>query len=393
MAVTDTTNTVQEAGNGSKTVFTFDFKAFQASDLKVFEVDQTTLVATELTITTHYTVSLNTITEGGTITYVTAPASGKDSFIKRELAFTQATDVDTEGSIPADSLNNEYDRSRMIDIQLKETLDRALTFAETSALSGVVFPEGPDAATRALTIPAWDSAGTALELITVSSVVNTDPIAVKGDIVQGGTAGVTEKLAIGSTNDILQVIAGKAAWVTNPTLLLPTIADLTNMTHDHTDAAGGGVLTGMAVQVVSTQTGAVATTTTTVPLDDTIPQSSEGAEFMTLAITPTSATNKLRIDAVVFASTGSATRAIQVALFQDSTAGALAAIASTQSQATGANAIPLTHFMTSGTTSSTTFKVRIGVDTSGTLTFNGVSSGRIYGGVAVSSITITEIQV
>ena len=52
------------------------------------------------------------------------------------------------------------------------------------------------------------------------------------------------------------------------------------------------------VQVVNTQTGAVDTGTTAMPCDDTIPQNTEGDEFMTLAITPTSATNKLKIDVV-----------------------------------------------------------------------------------------------
>ena len=50
------------------------------------------------------------------------------------------------------------------------------------------------------------------------------------------------------------------------------------------------------VQVVNVQDGAVATTTGTVAYDDTIMQNDEGGEFMTLAITPTSATNKLKID-------------------------------------------------------------------------------------------------
>lgn len=45
----------------------------------------------------------------------------------------------------------------------------------------------------------------------------------------------------------------------------------------------------------------VATTTTTgsttniLPIDDTIPQSSEGAEFMTVSVTPSSASNKLKV--------------------------------------------------------------------------------------------------
>ena len=49
------------------------------------------------------------------------------------------------------------------------------------------------------------------------------------------------------------------------------------------------------VQVVNTETGAVATGTTNAVADNTIPQNTEGDEYMTLAITPTNTNNKLLI--------------------------------------------------------------------------------------------------
>jgi len=48
-------------------------------------------------------------------------------------------------------------------------------------------------------------------------------------------------------------------------------------------AAGGGIL----VQEVSSQSGALASGTTLLPDDNSIPQRSEGTEFLTVAITPT----------------------------------------------------------------------------------------------------------
>ena len=160
-------------------------------------------------------------------------------------------------------------------------------------------------------------------------------------------------------------------------------------------AAGGGKL----VQMVNTVTGAVATGTTTIPYDDTIPQSGEGVEFMTLAITPTNSSNKLRIDVVVNANNSSTSnQQLVCALFQDSTAGSLAC--SFQEADTGGSGAGwwgathnFTHYMAAGTTSSTTFKVRAGSAQSGTTTFNGVGGGRIGGGVAASSITIMEYEV
>jgi len=144
------------------------------------------------------------------------------------------------------------------------------------------------------------------------------------------------------------------------------------------------------VQVVNTETGAVATGTTTLPYDDTIPQITEGTEFMTLAITPTSATNKLKIE-IVFNFASSVVSPVTVALFQDATANALAAAAAHPGTTASPYQVVYTHYMTSGTTSATTFRVRSGPNAAGTVTFNGSASARIFGGVMASTITISEI--
>lgn len=175
------------------------------------------------------------------------------------------------------------------------------------------------------------------------------------------------------------------------TIAAPAVAGTNTIT---LPALTGTVLTnktaGVVLQVVNTMNGAVATGTTTIPQDNTIPQITEGTEFMTLAITPTSATSKLRIDVVVNGAASSG-NSWATGLFQDSTANALAA---TNYNVAANNVVSysgFTHFMTAGTTSSTTFRVRCGTVTAGTFTFNGQSAGRIFGGVIASSITITEI--
>lgn len=156
--------------------------------------------------------------------------------------------------------------------------------------------------------------------------------------------------------------------------------------------SGGGGSGGKVAQVVNTQTGAVATGTGTIPLDDTIPQSTEGNEYMTLAVTPTSATNKLRIDVKFFCTVNAASWAI-VALFKDSDVNALAVGENYQTVGAGGNSVTFTHYMTAGATIAITFKVRAGRDGSAgtTLTFNGASGTRHFGGTLASSITITEI--
>ena len=150
-------------------------------------------------------------------------------------------------------------------------------------------------------------------------------------------------------------------------------------------------LQGQVLQVVRYQTGAVATGTTQIPTDDTIPQSGEGDQYMSLAITPRSATSKLVINIVWQGSSNNGPASATAALFQDSTANALAGLTITHAGTNYWFEIVFDHSMTSGTTSSTTFKVRVGPNSAQTLTFNGLGGARTLGGVMASSITITEV--
>jgi hypothetical protein len=181
-------------------------------------------------------------------------------------------------------------------------------------------------------------------------------------------------------NDTL-TIAGVKTFSSSPIVPTPT-TDMQASTKKYVDEKQ---------QVVNTQTGAVATGNTALPNDDTIPQITEGAEFMTLAVTPTSATNKLRIDVVCNISLAGAGYPI-VALFQDATANALIAVNAYSYSTAVMECVVFTYYMTAGTTSETTFRVRAGEAAGGTITFNGVGGARKFGGVCLSSITITEIR-
>jgi hypothetical protein len=151
-------------------------------------------------------------------------------------------------------------------------------------------------------------------------------------------------------------------------------------------AAGGGKV----LQVVNVQDGTLLTGTNTVPYDDTKPQNTEGFEVITLAITPTSATSKLIINVQTNYQT-TVNVLTTFSLFQDSTADSLATN-STIDEADGDDTLSINYYMTSGTTSATTFKARLGGHATSTFTVNGRDGNRKFGGVFYSSITITEIE-
>lgn len=151
--------------------------------------------------------------------------------------------------------------------------------------------------------------------------------------------------------------------------------------------------TGMlnAIQQVYVQDGEVATGTTIIPNDDTIPQNTEGEEYMSLSITPTSASSILLIEVHgQFAST--ATNQIAMALFQDSIADALATVSTDRGGSGTACGVDLRHRMVAGTTSPITFKIRAGGHTTGTTTFNGYAGVRDFGGTFASHMMITEYK-
>lgn len=155
------------------------------------------------------------------------------------------------------------------------------------------------------------------------------------------------------------------------------------------------VATGMPVQMAATSFNAVATGTTQIPFDNTIPQNTEGTEFMTLSFTPKSASSTLVIDVKCLLSTDTASRNLIAALFKDSDANALAAGGEFTDDAAALipRMITFTHKMTSGTTSPITFKVRGGANNTGTVTFNGFSGGGVFGATSKSSIVVTEVKV
>ncbi len=150
---------------------------------------------------------------------------------------------------------------------------------------------------------------------------------------------------------------------------------------------------GSVVQRLMSADTAAANGTTVIPVDNSIPQSGEGTQFMSLAITPRHAADLLLITHVgQYASSVAGNDPITVALFQDSTANALAATATSKAVAGDMVTIPLMYMMQAGTTSATTFKIRAGSETAGTTYFNSESGGtRVFGGVAGSGLAVTEI--
>jgi hypothetical protein len=154
----------------------------------------------------------------------------------------------------------------------------------------------------------------------------------------------------------------------------------------------GTPLPGQRVQVQRTDTGAVATGTTTIPVDDTIPQITEGDQYMSQAITPTSGANVLEAHSLGFVySTGGGQGAI-MALFRDATANALAVSRGWYAAAPSSLMHSVNKSLLASSTAATTLRIRAGTNNAGTNTFNGSASAREYGGVMNSFLQVSELM-
>lgn len=205
-----------------------------------------------------------------------------------------------------------------------------------------------------------------------------DAAGAQGDIIINADGSSLGRLAVGTSGQFVKSDGTDPGWATFAWSDLPD---------------------GAVVQVQNTDDNAFHDITTAMPVDDTIPQKTEGDEVMTCAITPKATTNKLKIEVKVVAGVDSDSRSnVGVALFQDDTANALAGAIQTVTKGSGGSSdvigtIAFTHYMEAGTTSATTFKVRVGMETGQSdVSVNGTKGARLYGGVMSSSITITEIK-
>lgn len=155
------------------------------------------------------------------------------------------------------------------------------------------------------------------------------------------------------------------------------------------------VPTGWPVQVTSTAYKTFQTITANIPIDNTIPQITEGTEVFTHSHTPRSTTNKLLIRVILQGSVSSGGLGWTAALFQDATANALAAAQGWGDSGGGGDnmsSVVFEHLMDAGTVAAITFRVRAGENSTNNLYINGAVGARLYGGVTPCSITVTEYK-
>jgi hypothetical protein len=213
--------------------------------------------------------------------------------------------------------------------------------------------------------------------------------------------------------------AGRKAWVkfagiltlthNSSTLILPTGANIATAAGDtacfvsegsdvvrcvaYTRASGAALASSGSSGPPNhafTNTLVNSSTSAVIPFDSTIPQVGEGTEILSVVLTPTSSSAKVRVEAILTIGT-SAGCWIIAAMFVNGGANAVDVSVTYMGTAGGGVTFGLAYEYTPGTTSAQTFSVRLGKDSGGaTLTPNSFG-GQTFGGVAKSSLAATEV--
>ena len=180
------------------------------------------------------------------------------------------------------------------------------------------------------------------------------------------------------------IATNTADIATNTADIATNTADIATNTADIATLFAAGVF-GIAIGSYASNSDL----TTVIPLDDTIPQSSEGTQIISVAYTPKYSTSTL-----ICEFTGQVTAAaadnVVAALFN----GAANAFAAEMVNITAANlkvSFALTGSYAPGSTSAQTITVRVGAG-SQIVRMNGTSAGRLLGGVSAAVLTVYEIK-
>lgn len=339
--------------------------------LTIYRTDETTvLVAGDIPASSDLSFMIKT-TGGNKAILLTTPPNSAGAFTS--LVVTGPTTLTNTGSpLTVNSSNSTQYKIRLQDNAVSRGyLGADVTYCVTlNSSSATAYWGAADLNGAFIPLSTYDI-GTAANHV---GKIYTNSINLNGVDITGTTGSGNVVLANGASMGIF-------------TLTAPAAGD--RSTRGVSSAWVGGEL--ILVQRVSTETGSVNTGSTVIPNDDTIPQNSEGDQYMSLSVTPKSATNILVIDVVCTLATSAASNVgLTAALFQDSTANALSASKVGTSGQNIATTVCFRHIMTSGTAVATTFKVRGGGGNVGTTTFNGESGSQRYGGVMASSIMISE---
>lgn len=185
MTLSTTTNKVSYAGNGVTTSFAFAFKVWATSDLLVYLRDNTTLVDTLQTITTHYTVS-GTLPGTGNVVFGVAPTASQTVFIVRDNSKTQTLDLIANGAFEAENAEAALDKV----VGMVQAIDAKIGLVGSAVIDFASVATGAISAASTITVTGA-LVGDLVEVSAAGSIATTAGVFLFGKVTAANTVSVT----------------------------------------------------------------------------------------------------------------------------------------------------------------------------------------------------------
>lgn len=221
MTISATYSPAQASGNGATVAFPFTFKVFSQTDLTVI-LTSSAGVNTTQAITTDYTVSINADQNnnpGGTVTMLTAPATGETLIITRVIEEIQETDIANGGGFYPEVLEDALDRLTMLNQQNTATTNRALV-APLAEASIDTLPSIVDRASKYL---AFDADG---QPVATSGTANAFIVTGFAETLLDDANAAAARATLGSTTVGDAVFVAATAAAARTALDAPSTGDL-----------------------------------------------------------------------------------------------------------------------------------------------------------------------
>ena len=246
------------SGDGSVVAFTYAFKITDATFIEVIVKTNATGAESVRAIgtgSTNYAVTGVGEAGGGTVTFVTAPTSAETVVLRRSTTQTQALDLIENDNLPANSLENAFDKNLSIAQELQEQLDRSIKISRANTMTSTEFTvSATDRANKILSFDANGEIAVAQELGTFkgNSATTTTAAYVVRDIVKGTTTAQANNIYICiQASPIGTALTNTSYWV----LIVDAFAAATSATAAATSATAAASSATASASSASTASG------------------------------------------------------------------------------------------------------------------------------------------